>query len=352
MSLVDEAAAVRTGETLDARRLGEYLAAHLPGLALPLTVQQFPSGFSNLSYLLTAGEVELVLRRPPFGTRPKSGHDMVREFRVLSALKKGFAECPAPLHLCTDESIIGAPFYVVERIRGIILRRDYPDGLAATPSLVRVQQLVLIDVLARLHALDYRGLGLAELRRPEAYVPRQVEGWTGRYTRAQTADAPAADFVTGWLAANLPPEGGAAALIHNDYKLDNVVFDPAEPARLIGVLDWEMATIGDPLMDLGCSLAYWIEAGDGAELLATRMLPTHLPGSLTRAEVLERYAARTGRPLPAFLFYRVFGLFRLAVIVQQIYFRYFHGQTRDPRFAALGPMARVLIAAAEGEIRA
>ena len=188
--------------------------------------------------------------------------------------------------------MIGAPFYVVERIRGIILRRDYPPELPATPGLVRAQQTALVDALARLHGLDYRALGLAELGRPEGYVARQVEGWTARYSSAQTADAPSAAAVTGWLAAHLPPESPAAALIHNDYKLDNVVFDAGSPERLVGVLDWEMATIGDPLMDLGCSLAYWVEAGDGPELLATRMLPTHLPGSLTRAEVLERYASQ------------------------------------------------------------
>jgi aminoglycoside phosphotransferase (APT) family kinase protein len=343
MSLLDDARDVRAGEALDADRLGAYLAAHVPGLVLPLAVRQFPAGFSNLTYLLTAGAVELVLRRPPFGTRPKSGHDMGREFRVLSALKRGFAECPGPVHYCADESVIGAPFYVVERIRGIILRRDYPPELPATPGLVRAQQTALVDALARLHGLDYRALGFAELGRPEGYVARQVEGWTARYARAQTPDAPSAAAVTGWLASHLPPESQTAALIHNDFKLDNVVFDADSPGRLVGVLDWEMATIGDPLMDLGCSLAYWVEAGDGTELLATRMLPTHLPGSLTRAEVLERYAAQSGRRLPAFAFYRVFGLFRLAVIVQQIYFRFFHGQTRDPRFAALGPMARVLI---------
>lgn len=351
MSLVDEAVAVRAGEALDDGRLGDYLAQHLPGLELPLTVRQFPSGFSNLTYLLSAGDVELVLRRPPFGTRPKSGHDMGREFRVLSALRRGFPECPNPVHNCTDESVIGAPFYVVERIRGIILRRDYPPDLTAKPDLVRTQQVALVDALARLHGLDYRALGLSELGRPDGYVARQVEGWAGRYARARTADAPSADCVTGWLASNLPPEPPAATLIHNDYKLDNVVFDAGSPERLIGVLDWEMATIGDPLMDLGCSLAYWVEAGDGAELLATRMLPTHLPGSLTRADVLERYAMRTGRQLPEFVFYRVFGLFRLAVIVQQIYYRYFHGQTGDPRFGALGPMARVLIDRAVAETR-
>ncbi len=351
MSVVDEAVAARAGEGLDAGGLGTYLASHLPNLELPLTVRQFPSGFSNLTYLLSAGAAEFVLRRPPFGTRPKSGHDMGREFRVLSALKPGFAECPTAIHLCTDETVIGAPFYIVERIRGIILRRDYPSGLAATPELVRAQQLALVDVLAKLHGLDYRERGLAELGRPEGYVARQVEGWTGRYLRAQTGDLPAAAPVTDWLAANLPAESPVAALIHNDFKLDNVVFDTARPERLIGVLDWEMATIGDPWMDLGCSLAYWVEAGDSAELLETRMLPTHLPGALTREEVLQRYERQAGRSAPAFRFYRVFGLFRLAVIVQQIYYRHFHGQTRDPRFGTLGPMARILIEAAAAEIR-
>lgn len=350
MSLVDEAAAPRAGEALDAVVLGEYLARQLPGLALPLGVQQFPSGFSNLSYLLTAGGREMVLRRPPFGTRPKSGHDMQREFRVLAALAGHFAESPRPLHFCADESVIGAPFYVVERIRGIILRRDYPAELTPAPALVRAQQLALVDVFAKLHDLDWQALGLAELGRPEGYVARQVEGWTVRYQRARTDDAPDATPVTQWLAARQPPESSRPALIHNDYKLDNVVFDAANPARLIGVLDWEMATIGDPLMDLGCSLAYWVEAADPPALRATRMLPTQLPGSLLRREVLDRYASRRGLPVPDFRFYRVFGLFRLAVIVQQIYYRYFHGETRDERFGRLGPMARVLVAQAAWEI--
>ena len=352
MSLVDDAAPVRAGEALDAARLGEYLASHIEGLELPLSVRQFPSGFSNLSYLLTAGSLELVLRRPPFGTRPKSGHDMQREFRVLSALRPGFAECPRPFDYCADESVIGAPFYVVERIRGIILRRDYPAELEATPALVRSQQLALIDVLVRLHGLDYRALGLAHLGRPDGYAARQVRGWTERFALAWTADAPRSEVVSDWLVANTPPESGRAALIHNDYKLDNVVFDSEGPERLIGVLDWEMATIGDPLMDLGCSMAYWVEAGDGPEMLATRMLPTQLPGSLSRAEVLARYLEASRLPVPDIRFYRVFGLFRLAVIIQQIYYRYFHGETRDPRFAALGATGHVLIRQAQAEARA
>jgi aminoglycoside phosphotransferase (APT) family kinase protein len=352
MSLVDDAAPVRAGEALDDVRLGEYLATHIPDLRLPLRVRQFPSGFSNLSYLLSAGSAEFVLRRPPIGTRPKSGHDMQREFRVLSALRAGFSECPRALHYCADESVIGASFYVVERIRGIILRRDYPLGLEATPALVRAQQLALLEVLARLHGLDYASLGLADLGQPEGYAARQVKGWTERFAKARTADAPQAAGVADWLAANTPTGSGRAALIHNDYKLDNVVFDSRMPERLIGVLDWEMATIGDPLMDLGCSMAYWVEAGDEPEMLATRMLPTHLPGALSRMEVLGHYSKASGLPVGDFRFYRVFGLFRLAVIIQQIYYRYFHGQTGDERFGALGPMAHVLVRRALAEARA
>jgi aminoglycoside phosphotransferase (APT) family kinase protein len=315
-------------------------------------VRQFHSGFSNLTYLVTVGERDFVLRRPPFGTRPKSGHDMSREFRVLSSLAGVFPESPRPILLCEDTSVIGAPFYVVERIRGIILRRDYPPGLVPTPTLVRQQQCALVDALARLHDIDYRAHGLGEFGRPDGYVQRQVEGWGGRYQRAMTEDATPAGELIEWLATQRPSDSRQAALIHNDYKLDNVVFDATDPRKLIGVLDWEMATIGDPWMDLGCSLAYWVEAGDPPELLASRMLPTHLPGSLTRSGVLQLYASARGVVAPDFRFYRVFGLFRLAAIVQQIYFRYFHGETRDPRFAALGPMARVLTAQATVELRA
>ncbi len=349
MSLIDQAAPVRAGAAIDPERLGNYLASHMPGLGLPLRVSQFPSGFSNLSYLLSAASREFVLRRPPPGTRPKSGHDMRREFRVLTGLSAGFPLCPKPLHFCDDESVIGAQFYVVERIRGIILRRDYPPELEAIPALVRAQQCALIDGLANLHRLDYRSLGLADLGRPEGYAARQLRGWTGRFAEAWTTGAPQSTEVSNWLAAHTPAESGRAALIHNDYKLDNVVFDAERPDRLIGVLDWEMATIGDPLMDLGCSMAYWVEAGDGPEMLATRMLPTQLPGSLSRAEVLGGYSAASQLPVGDFRFYRVFGLYRLAVIIQQIYYRYFHGQTNDLRFAALGPMVHVLMRQALAE---
>jgi aminoglycoside phosphotransferase (APT) family kinase protein len=355
VSLRDEARAVRPGEDLDAARLGEYLAGHLPGLSGPLEVRQFPAGFSNLTYLLRAGEVELVLRRPPFGTKPRSGHDMAREFRVLSALRGHFPYGPRALHYCADEAVLGTPFYVMERLSGLILRHRYPPGLEPTPELARVQQTALVDVQAQLHAVDYTAAGLADLGRPEGYVERQVQGWAERYQRARTPGSPAFEETVAWLGAHLPRSSGAA-LIHNDYKLDNVVFDAADPRQLVGVLDWEMATVGDPLMDLGCSLSYWVQADDPPWLHETTLVPTAVPGSLTRRQVLARYAEASGREVvgEAARFYYVFGLFRLAGIVQQIYYRYHHGQTADARFASLGRsverLSQAAQAAAAGEL--
>jgi aminoglycoside phosphotransferase (APT) family kinase protein len=346
VSLADEPRGVRPGEELDGARLGEYLARHLPGLGGPLGVRQFPAGFSNLTYLLTAGGTELVLRRPPFGTKPKTGHDMAREFRVLSALRERFPYCPRALHYCADESVIGAPFYVMERLRGMILRHGYPAGLEPTPELAGAQQTALVDVLAQLHAVDYAAAGLADLGRPEGYVERQVQGWAERYQRARTPGSPAFESTLAWLGAHRPRESGAA-LIHNDYKLDNVVFDEGDPRRLVGVLDWEMATLGDPLMDLGCSLSYWVQADDPDWLRETSLIPTQVPGSLTRREVLARYAAQSGREIGDARFYYVFGLFRLAGIAQQIYYRFHHGQTSDARFAGLGASVQRLERACE-----
>ncbi|HEX6737810.1 MAG TPA: phosphotransferase family protein [Vicinamibacteria bacterium] len=353
MSLRDEPAAARPGEELDPARLGAYLAGPVPGFGPALEVQQFPAGFSNLTYLLRAGGQELVLRRPPFGTKPRTGHDMAREFRVLSALAGHFPYGPRAVHYCADESVIGAPFYVMERLTGLILRHRYPPDLPPTPELARAQQTALVDVHARLHAVDYAAAGLAELGRPEGYVERQVQGWAERYQRARTPGAPGFEETVAWLGSHLPRSSGAA-LIHNDYKLDNVVFDPAEPRRLKGVLDWEMATVGDPLLDLGCSLAYWVQADDPDWLRETALLPTAVPGSLSRRQVLERYAEASGREVGDARFHYVFGIFRLAGIAQQIYYRFHLGQTRDPRFAALGAsverLARAAQAAAAGEL--
>lgn len=346
MTIEDAAAEPRPGEELDAGRLEEWLAGRMEGFSGPLEVRQFPAGFSNLTYLLRTPAAEWVLRRPPFGTRPRSGHDMGREFRVLSALRPRFRYCPRAVLFCDDMSVIGAPFYVAERIRGLILRRDYPAGLEPTPQLVRAGQQALADVLAELHAVDYVAAGLADLGEPSGYVSRQVEGWAARYERAATDDAADAREITDWLTARMPGVGQRHALLHNDYKLDNVVFDLANPSRLVGVLDWEMATLGDARMDLGCSLAYWVEPDDPPWLVATRTLPTHLPGSLSRTEFVDRYCQASGAPADDLRYFYVFGLFRLAVVVQQIYYRYRLGQTRDARFARLGPMVGALMRAA------
>jgi aminoglycoside phosphotransferase (APT) family kinase protein len=342
-SIIDGPRAVRAGEELDATRLRPWLVAHVAGLDPDgaIEILQFPSGHSNLTYLVRIGERELVLRRPPFGTKVKSAHDMGREFRVLSRLSAVYPPAPRPLGHCDDLEILGAPFYVMERLTGLIVRRDLPRGLLWSPELLRQVSLALVDNLATIHAVDWAGCGLGDLGKPEGYVRRQVEGWSKRYLDAQTDDIPDVQAAAAWLAARLPTSP-APTLIHNDYKFDNVVLDPAEPTRVVGVLDWEMSTIGDPLMDLGTALSYWVEAGDPPDVQALRFGPTTSPGAPSRRELAERYAARTGRDLAALPFYQAFALFKNAVVLQQIYYRYKHGFTKDERFAPLIMAVRVL----------
>ena len=325
----DAARPPRPGEEIDLARLEAYLKEAIPGLEGRLEVLQFPSGHSNLTYLLRVGETEMVLRRPPRGKKPKSGHDMHREWVMLTALY-GHYPVPRPLAYCDDPAVLGAPFFVMERIQGLILRRDLPPDLSLSPTEVRGLCERLIDAHRRLHSLDYRALGLSDFGHPEGYVRRQVEGWARRYRDARTPNVPDFEEVIAWLEAHMPPERGAA-IIHNDYRFDNVVFDPAD-YHVVGVLDWELATIGDPLMDLGASLAYWVEADDPPEMQAIRLGPTNAPGALTRREVVQRYIADTDLTADDLRFYFVYGLFRLAGIAQQIYYRYYHGQTKDERF--------------------
>jgi len=345
---LDLPTAVRPGEELDVEALGDTLRRRLPeaGIevdpAAELAVEQFPSGWSNLTYLLRLGDRELVLRRPPFGNVVRSAHDMAREHRVLAALSPIWPPAPRPFLLCEDESVIGAPFYVMERVRGLILRRTLPAGVELPPARARELSEALIDGLADLHNLDYAAAGLGDLGQPQGYARRQVEGWSERYRRARTDDHPALERAAAWLAGHVPAEAAAgAALVHNDYKVDNVVLDPAflddprRPVAIRAVLDWEMCTVGDPLLDLGTTLGYWVEADDPPEARALAMGPTALPGSLSRRELAERYAARTGADLADLAFYHAFGLFKIAVIIQQIYARYAAGKTQDPRFAGL-----------------
>jgi aminoglycoside phosphotransferase (APT) family kinase protein len=346
MDLTDQPARVRQGEDLDPRAVEKFLKDNIPGLSGSLAVEQFPSGFSNLTYLIRVGTRELVLRRPPFGRKAKTAHDMGREFRILSALQSVFPYGPKPLVHTADESVLGSPFYVMERIRGIILRKDLPAGLEFTPDRMRTLCEHLLQVHYELHSIDYKAIGLAGFGKPEGYVRRQVEGWSRRYREARTPDAPAFERVMEWLHDRMPPDSPKPAVIHNDFKLDNVVLNPENPLEIIGVLDWEMATIGDPLMDLGCSLGYWIQRDDPADLLEARRFPTHLPGVPTRMELARRYAEKAGIAIHHLDFYICFGFFRLAVIVQQIYYRFYHGQTRDERFRRIISSVHILERAA------
>jgi len=327
---LDQATTIRTGEELDLARLEPYLLSHLPDASGRLEVLQFPRGFSNLTYLLRLGEQELVLRRPPFGANIKTAHDMGREYRILSALKPVYAKVPRPLWYCDDLEVIGGPFYVMERLHGVILRNKPPQGLS--PQLMRGVAGALVDALVELHGLDYASAGLSDLGKPEGYVARQVSGWSKRYENARTDEIPGMERAMAWLSINMPPESGAA-LIHNDFKYDNLVLDANNWTRVIAVLDWEMATLGDPLMDLGTTLGYWAEAGDPPGLKSFGL--THLPGNLTRAELVRAYAEKTGADVSNVVFYYVFGLFKVGVIMQQIYARYQRGLTQDARFAAL-----------------
>jgi aminoglycoside phosphotransferase (APT) family kinase protein len=320
-------------DPLDLDALGAWLAAR--GLVGTLEVAQFPGGFSNLTYLVRVGDAEVVLRRPPPGASARGGHDMARECRLLERLAPVYPKAPRPIACCDDASVLGAPFYVMERVRGVVLRGAPPPEQSPPPDVVRTLSGRLVDDLAALHAIDAFAAGLADLGRPDGYVERQVRGWAERWARASTGDAPAMDRVAAWLDANRPTESGAS-IVHNDFKYDNVVLDPADLTRVVAVLDWEMATLGDPLMDLGTSLAYWIDPDDPPDLLGASLRnPTSLPGNLSRAEVVARYEASSGRPVERPEFHYAFGLFKVGVIAQQIYARYARGLATDARFAAL-----------------
>lgn len=333
MTLSDQASRIREGEELPAEVIDPYLKAHIPGLEGTPRISQFPGGASNLTYLLEYPSQELVLRRPPFGQKAKSAHDMGREFRILNRLNAGFPYCPKAYLHCTDVSVIGAEFYVMERVKGIILRENMPPELGFSPEQTRALCESFIDKFVDLHNVDYQACGLADLGKPEGYVQRQIDGWIERYERAVTPDAPSWEPVKAWLRDKMPADHPKPGIVHNDYRFDNVILDPDNPMQIIGVLDWEMTTIGDPLMDLGNTLAYWIEADDPAPVQLMRKQPSNAPGMLTRREFVDYYAERAGIRIDNFDYYYTYGLFRLAGIVQQIYYRYFHGQTQDKRFA-------------------
>lgn len=335
MSFIDPSRPVREGEELDLQAVEQYLKTHIPDLTGELAIEQFPSGYSNLTYFLKMGGREMVLRRPPFGAeRIAAGHDMGREYRILSKLQQVYPPAPKPLAFCEDESVMGVNFYVMERKKGIILRRDPPEGLTIDPDTMRKLCGSLLDNLIAIHNIDYRAIGLGDLGKPEGFLERQVEGWAERYRKAQTDEIPEAEQVAKWCKEHIP-ESPSPTLIHNDFKFDNVVLDPHDLTHIIGVLDWEMSTIGDPLLDLGVSLSYWVEKDDPDDVMMVRTLATNLEGASTRREIADIYAEKTGRDISGIHFYFAFALFKLGVIAQQIYYRFAKGFTQDQRFAMM-----------------
>ncbi len=344
--VVGGAAPVREEDAFDVERVATWLRAHATdatGLTGIPDVRQFTGGASNLTYLLRYAGRDLILRRPPAGTKARGAHDMGREHDLQAALAPHFPAVPTMVAYCDDEDVIGSPFYVMERIEGTILRADIPESLGLGSVDVRRLCENSIDLLVALHRVDPVAAGLVEFGKGSGYVGRQVAGWSERYRRARTPDVGTFDAVMDWLAVQQPVDV-ASVLIHNDYRFDNLVLDRADPTRIVGVLDWELATIGDPLMDLGSSLAYWVQADDDPVFQMFRRQPTHAPGMLTRSEVVDRYCARMGLTLGdgAWTFYEVFGLFRLAVIAQQIYYRFFHGQTTNPAYGQFALAVRYL----------
>jgi aminoglycoside phosphotransferase (APT) family kinase protein len=336
---------VRSDERFDEAALAAYLAGRLEGAGADLRVRQFGGGAANLTYELDYGAFVYVLRRPSLGPVAPKSHDMGREHRVLARLHEAYDPAPRSFHFCDDESIIGAPFLVMERRRGIVVRRRAPAAFAAIPDASRRLGLALVDGLARLHAVDYDALGLADLGRPAGFIERQVEGWYGRWQKAQAAEVPAMDAVYRWLESGLPRDS-QASLVHNDYKLDNCMFATGDPGHLVAVFDWDMATLGDPLSDLGSLLTYWIEDTDPPEARLFSPMPTDMAGFPSRRELVERYAAASGRDVADIGFYHVLGLFRLAVILAQIHIRWLRGQTKDERFAGLGELVEIIAARA------
>ncbi len=360
MSEIPGAGPVRSEDSFDVAKLTHWLSTQTGerfDRAGEVEVHQFTGGASNVTFLVRyeggpeQGGRDLIVRRAPRGTKAKSAHDMLREYTIQTKLAPVFAYVPAMVAFCDDESILGAEFYVMDRAAGTIPGSDFPAGVSISAEQARKLCHAFVDVLAELHGIDAERAGLGELGKGPGYVGRQVEGWSARYRNARTPDVPDLESVMAWLATNQPADV-ATCLIHNDFKLDNLVLDPDDVTRIIGVIDWEMATLGDPWMDLAGSLAYWVQADDPVDFQMIRRIPTHLPGMMTREEIVAAYAERTGRSVSPeqWRFYEVFGLFRLAVIAQQIYYRFFHKQTTNPSYEIFAQAVHILSRRIDGLI--
>lgn len=341
MSSNTDNAPVRTGEELDVEALRTYLNAALGSDGSSLEIRQFPGGHSNLTYLIRYGSSEFVLRRPPVGPVAPTAHDMPREYKLLERVHPLFPLAPKPILLCEDVSVIGVPFYLMERRSGVIVRSSVPPAIGDNNSVRRAVSAAVIETLVKLHAVDIQESGIVKLGKPIGFVGRQVDGWAKRWDRSKTGELQQMEEVIQWLRERLPVDDGeGATIVHNDFKLDNVMLDEQEPTRVVAVLDWEMSTVGDPLIDVGLFLAYWTMKG--TETNSSLRAITTGPGWLTREEIIDLYERATGRNLSRIVFYETFARFKVAVVIQQIYFRYVCGQTRDERFANLDVMVNQL----------
>jgi aminoglycoside phosphotransferase (APT) family kinase protein len=341
-AVANDTRAVRGGEELDWPALTAWLRERLPGCGVPgldvgadPSIEQFPGGHSNLTYLVRFGAAEIVVRRPPLGPVPPTAHDMAREFRWLSAMHRVFPLAPRPYLLCDDPSIVGAVFYAMERRRGLVVRASEPPQLEGRPEARRAISEAMIDTLADLHAVDVQQENLSALGKPAGFVERQVRGWSGRWERSRTTALPEMDALAAWLVERLPGDPIVPSVVHGDFKLDNVMVDPGQVGRIVAVFDWEMSALGDPLVDLGILLAYWQPTSPPEQRDALSIV-TDRPGYLTRDQLVARYGERSRRDVSAIRYYEIFALFKIAVVIQQIYYRYVNGQTRDARFAVFG----------------
>ncbi len=351
MSRSEDNMSVRAGEELDLARLDSYLRAQLSAQSLEvgptasIELKQFPGGHSNLTYLIRYGNHEFVLRRPPMGPVAPTAHDMPREFKLLSVINPHYPFAPKPVLLCEDASIIGVPFYLMERRRGLIVRFKVPEEIGENLALRRRLSERVVDTLVALHAVDIQSSGIVQIGKPAGFVTRQVRGWADRWQRSKTNELAEMDQVISWLVDRIPAESDAiATIVHNDFKLDNIMLDPDNPTRVVAVLDWEMCTVGDPLVDVGLFLSYWTMKGTdgGSDQNRSLRAVTNGPGWMTREEIIKQYEARTGRDLSRIVFYETFARFKVAVVIQQIYFRYVCGQTHDERFRNLDGLVREL----------
>jgi len=330
-TLLDQAKQVRQGEELDVSVVNAWLQNQLTGLSGLPKVTQYSGGASNWTYCLDYPEKSLILRRGPNGTKAKGAHDMGREYKLQASLRPTYDFVPQMLAFCEDDNVLGTDFYVMEKLTGIIPRKNLPRELSVTRQQTKKLCENVLDCLVDLHQVDYKKAGLDHLGKGAGYTERQISGWSERFSKAKTWNVPSGKFVMQWLAANMPKEE-RICITHNDFRFDNVVLDPNDYTKVLGVLDWELATLGDPLMDLGNTLAYWVEKDDDFLAQSTRRQPTHLEGMFTRKEVVDYYCKKMNIEVDDFTFYEVYGLFRLAGIVQQIYYRYHHGQTTNPAF--------------------